>query len=545
MRKMMVLFLGFVCMTGFQTGCSTTAGSDWKAEVQDENPEEGELMTEPSVRRALLADGETDRDILPVVEMPEAENMSEEDRPEILSSEKTEQTVKELQSEENAQKEISGLQEQQNQDVKVSNGKIQQIYSSADRTPENTVEYTDSRKEEITEIKYEESVVDENDPETYEVVETEQEVPILYVNQAGDPKYAYENGVWYEYKYSEETIRLGEKNQELALWFLGLEDGDEEYDIISIDCSEVADDGNGLSYLYSVKYRCTEVMEREPGDMANLSEMDMGTVAKTIKITTEEKVPILQEKIVGTGEYCYYGWQELEGDIYYFDVNGEKVTGSQVIQGIRHEFDENGVKTSSSGIEVSEENGEIDWEKAADAGIDYAIIQCAFRDSVEGILVPDTQAEKNLEGARRAGLMTGISVFTQAITCEEAVEEATLTARMAEKYGITDMIAVTVSYANPEHDGRADGIGKEERTEYIAAYCQTLRECGYTPIIHADEAFLSDCIDMEKLGSCRLWLTQYDSKLTYTMPCEIWQYTAKGMVDGISGYTGLNIGYGK
>ena len=89
------------------------------------------------------------------------------------------------------------------------------------------------------------------------------------------------------------------------------------------------------------------------------------------------------------------------------------------------------------------------------------------------------------------------------------------------------------------------GIGKEERTEYIAAYCQTLRECGYTPIIHADEAFLSDCIDMEKLGSCRLWLTQYDSKLTYTMPCEIWQYTAKGMVDGISGYTGLNIGYGK
>lgn len=84
-------------------------------------------MTEPSVRRALLADGETDRDILPVVEMPEAENMSEEDRPEILSSEKTEQTVKELQSEENAQKEISGLQEQQNQDVKVSNGKIQKF----------------------------------------------------------------------------------------------------------------------------------------------------------------------------------------------------------------------------------------------------------------------------------------------------------------------------------------------------------------------------------------------------------------------------------
>ena len=132
MRKMMVLFLGFVCMTGFQTGCSTTAGSDWKAEVQGENPEEGELMTEPSVRRALLADGETDRDILPVVEMPEAENMSEEDRPEILSSEKTEQTVKELQSEENAQKEISGLQEQQNQDVKVSNGKIQKIYRMDD-----------------------------------------------------------------------------------------------------------------------------------------------------------------------------------------------------------------------------------------------------------------------------------------------------------------------------------------------------------------------------------------------------------------------------
>ena len=72
---------------------------------------------------------------------------------------------------------------------------------------------------------------------------------------------------------------------------------------------------------------------------------------RTVKI--REKIPVTEEVRIGTGEYRYYGWQVLDGNTFYFDKYGEKVTGIQVIQGICHEFDENGVKISSAGIDVS------------------------------------------------------------------------------------------------------------------------------------------------------------------------------------------------
>ena len=96
---------------------------------------------------------------------------------------------------------------------------------------------------------------------------------------------------------------------------------------------------------------------------------------------------------------------------------------------------------------------------------------------------------------------------------------------------------------NEKH--RADVLGREERTKYIAACCQTLQEAGYDPILHTDEAFLSDGLIMEELSDCRLWLTACGPDLTYTGSCEIWQYTDRGTVDGMSGYAGLYISYGK
>lgn len=221
------------------------------------------------------------------------------------------------------------------------------------------------------------------------------------------------------------------------------------------------------------------------------------------------------------------------------------MTGQQVIRGIRHEFDRNGVKISRAGVEVSGEHGMIDWERAAGAKIDLALIRCAYRDSVTGQLILDAQAEKNLTGAKEAGLETGIWLFSQAVTMEEAIEEAEFLIHMAEKYEVEGPVALTAAYANPERNGRADQVGREERTAYIAAGCQAIEEAGYTPVLHTDEAFLAERLDAGKLSDCQLWLTGYDPDLTYTGPCAIRQYTDRGTVDGISGYTGLNISYGK
>lgn len=424
-----------------------------------------------------------------------------------------------------------------------SAGHIQKTEALADHPPGDTVGFVPSRKEEIMENRYVESVVNENDPDTYQIVKKEKVIPTLYVNHAGDIKYAYEDGVWYEYKYSNGNITLDVKDKELALLILNLDGSYDGYEAVSVDCVEAVKEGGGTEYEFHVRYQGIFAMEASPSEVAHLTAGDIGRVAAARTVTTEEKMPVMMQQYVGTGEYRYYGWQILDGDTFYFDQEGNKVTGPQVIQGIRHEFDENGVRTSRAGVEVSEDSGEIDWEKVSGAGLDFVVIRCACRDAGTGRIVPDSRAEENIKGAREAGLEVVLSVFSQAVTREEAIEEAETAISMAKTYGLTTPIVITSAGAAPEHTGRADGLKPSERTACVYAFCQTIKEYGYTPMLHAEAGWMEDSLCMETLSDTPLWVAEYNTDLTYTRPCDLWQYTAKGTVEGISGYTGLIISY--
>ena len=82
----------------------------------------------------------------------------------------------------------------------------------------------------------------------------------------------------------------------------------------------------------------------------------------------------------------YTGWQVIDGKYRYYDPTGKYVTGEQVIQGIKHVFDQNGFLQIGSGsgtmgIDVSKWNGTIDWTAVKNAGVNYVIIRCGYRGS--------------------------------------------------------------------------------------------------------------------------------------------------------------------
>ena len=76
------------------------------------------------------------------------------------------------------------------------------------------------------------------------------------------------------------------------------------------------------------------------------------------------------------------------------------------------------------GIDVSSFQGEIDWDAVADDNIDFAMVRVGFRGTGTGSLNTDKYYEQNIRGAMRAGLETGVYFFAQAVTVEEAIEEA-------------------------------------------------------------------------------------------------------------------------
>lgn len=242
------------------------------------------------------------------------------------------------------------------------------------------------------------------------------------------------------------------------------------------------------------------------------------------------------------GEAKYTGWQTLDGKVYFFDANGKKVTGEQVIQGAKYTFASDGslvTGTGTMGIDVSKWNGSIDWKAVKNSGVSYVIIRCGYRGSSQGALIEDPKFESNIKGATNAGLKVGVYFFTQAVDEVEAVEEASMVLEMVKGYKISYPIFLDVEPSG----GRADGISKSTRTAVCKAFCETIKDAGYTAGIYANKTWLNEKIDASALSGYKIWLAQYAATPTYSGRYDLWQYSSTGRVSGISGNVDLNISY--
>ncbi len=248
------------------------------------------------------------------------------------------------------------------------------------------------------------------------------------------------------------------------------------------------------------------------------------------------------DKFFKKGEAKYTGWQTIGGVVKYFDLNGNAVTGEQVIQGVKYHFASDGALTVGSGtmgIDVSRWNGTIDWNAVKNSGVSYVIIRCGYRGSSQGTLIVDPMFQNNIKGATDVGLKVGVYFFTQAIDKVEAVEEASMVLELIRNYRISYPVFLDVEPSG----GRADAISVETRTEVCKAFCQTIQNGGYTAGIYANKTWLTEKIDTSQLGAYKIWLAQYISAPTYTGRYDLWQYKSTGKVSGITGDVDLNLSY--
>lgn len=243
----------------------------------------------------------------------------------------------------------------------------------------------------------------------------------------------------------------------------------------------------------------------------------------------------------GTGVFKYTGWQTIDGVTCYFDKNGTRVTGVQVIQGIQYDFGSEGKRSGTIGIDVSKYQTNINWKKVKNAGIDFVIIRCGYRGYGSGVLVEDPLFASHITGAKAAGLRVGVYFFSQAINEAEAVEEASMAVKLANRYGINMPIAIDSEYAAGGR-GRADGLSKAERTKVTIAFCNTVASAGHTPMVYASKSWFGEHLNTSQFpGSYRIWVAHYAEKCGYSGRYDIWQNTSKGRVDGISGNVDMNI----
>lgn len=248
--------------------------------------------------------------------------------------------------------------------------------------------------------------------------------------------------------------------------------------------------------------------------------------------------------IMSQAKYFYTGWQTIDGKTYFYDKNGNPVTGTQIIQGVTYNFGADGaiattVNGSTFGIDVSRHNGTIDWNAVKASGVDYVIIRCGYRGSSTGALIEDQNFRANIKGATAAGLKVGVYVFSQAVNEVEAVKEASLAVSLVKGYNLTYPIFIDTESSG----GRADKIDKATRTAVVNAFCQTVASAGYKPGIYASKTWFEDKLNMGAIGNYKIWLAQYSSAPTYKGRYDMWQYSCKGKISGIKGDVDLNYSY--
>ena len=193
------------------------------------------------------------------------------------------------------------------------------------------------------------------------------------------------------------------------------------------------------------------------------------------------------------------------------------------------------------GIDVSEFNGDIDWKKVKNAGVEFVFIRAGYRGyGSRAGLVEDKLFRQNLEGALKAGLDTGLYFFSQAITPEEAREEADFLIKLLG--GKKASLPLVCDLEHIEFDkARTDDLTPGQATKNVRAFCERIREKGYKPMFYSNMVWEAFGYELGGLKDFPVWYADYEPKPQTPYHFSVWQYTNEGKVDGVPSHVDLNI----
>ena len=204
------------------------------------------------------------------------------------------------------------------------------------------------------------------------------------------------------------------------------------------------------------------------------------------------------------------------------------------------------------GVDVSSyQDDDIDWEAAKASGIDFAIIRISVSLNRSGNIESDKSFREHYNNARRAGMMCGVYVFSQAVNAEEGAREAEFAISRLQKLGIGPedlMLPVYMDYEFFNKGGsRLSGLSEEDAVAAAKAFCKTVQSYGYDAGIYANSYFFANYLNngRDLPENTDLWIAQYSNSINSECAYTKWQYSSSAKLDDIdSGSTGrVDINY--
>lgn len=227
---------------------------------------------------------------------------------------------------------------------------------------------------------------------------------------------------------------------------------------------------------------------------------------------------------------------------YSLKQHGFQDANLQILETGEYQYLQDGQVVSHKGIDVSEFQGEIDWNLVAQDGVEFAFIRAAYRGYGTGKLVEDANFDANVQGAQAADIKVGAYIYSQAITEEEVVEEANLVLEKIAPYNMECPIVFDVEKVTGG-EGRMNALSVEERTRLTQIFCQTIENAGHRPMLYYNTEMGIMMLELGALEGYDKWFAAYREDFYYLYAHKIWQYSQSGRVQGIQTEVDLNISF--
>ena len=188
------------------------------------------------------------------------------------------------------------------------------------------------------------------------------------------------------------------------------------------------------------------------------------------------------------------------------------------------------------GIDVSQDQGNIDWKAVREDGIRFAMIR-AGNCGYDGKIKVDTRFHSNIAAAISAGINVGVYLYSYARTEQAAKQAAEELIPLLKGYTVTYPVAFDME------DETYNAFSKDANTAIANAFLNEIKEQRYYPVLYSYTYFLTENLDMSKLSDYDVWVADYRGYVGYQGSYGMWQYSSKGRVDGISTRVDMDVSY--
>lgn len=200
-------------------------------------------------------------------------------------------------------------------------------------------------------------------------------------------------------------------------------------------------------------------------------------------------------------------------------------------------------------VDLSSWNGSSvkDWKQIKES-VDGVILRVGYRGySSSGKLVTDTKFKAFADKCVEYSIPFGVYWFGQEINEAESVAAANYVAKLIKNYKLNYPVFYDVEYSSATNQtGRADNLTKKVRTNCVVAFCEEIKKLGYVAGVYSTQWWFKNKMVYDQVKGYKIWCANWNKDdgnvgKAPTMAYDIWQYTSKGTIPGITKKVDLNL----